>query len=117
MPPKTAANTALRFLPAGRVKFGMYQFAKFSVKNESAEPIGNLAGFIIDPPARKIRYVVVNPRGLFSRPCLVPVPGARLDGEAEALLVDEPLSRCEPFEASRYPVVSDEDVITAVFAA
>jgi hypothetical protein len=93
------------------------QFEKFAVKNDAAEPIGNLEGFIIDPPARKIRYVVVNPRGLFSRPCLVPVPGARLDGEAEALLVDEPLSRCEPFDASRYPEVSDEDVITAVFAA
>lgn len=114
---QTAANTALRFLPAGRASCRVCQFEKFAVKNDAAEPIGELEGFIIDPPARKIRYMVVHPRGLLSRSCLVPLSDARLDAEAEALLVDEPLSRCEPFRASRYPEVSDEDVLTAVFAA
>jgi len=114
---ETAANTALRFLPAERVRCGACHFEQFAVKNESAEPIGKLEGFIVDPPARKIRFVVVHPRGVLSRSCLVPLSDARLDQEAEALLVDAPLSRCEPFDSSRYPEVSDEDVITAVFAA
>jgi hypothetical protein len=93
------------------------QFEKLAVKNDAAEPIGDLKGFIVDPPARKVRFVVVHPRGTFSRSRLVPMPGARLDAESEALLVDEPLSDCERFDASRYPEVSDEDVLTAVFAA
>jgi hypothetical protein len=114
---ETTANTALRFLPADRTRFGRCQIEKFAVKNESAEPIGELEGFIIDPPARKIRYVVVHPRGFLSRPCLVPLPGTRLDTESATLLVEEPLSGCEPFDAARFPEVSDEDVLTAVFAA
>jgi hypothetical protein len=93
------------------------QFENFAVKNDSAEPIGELEGFIIDPPARKIRYVVVHPRGFFARPCLVPVLGARLDTESEALLVDGSLSRCEPFDRSSYPDLTDDDVLTALFAA
>jgi hypothetical protein len=112
-----AANTALRFLPAERVRCGVYRFERFAVKNEAAEPIGDLAGFIIDPPARKVRFAVVNPRGLFARPCLVPVADARLDSEAEALMVNDSLSGCEAFDRARFPEISDEDVLTAVFAA
>jgi PRC-barrel domain len=111
------ANKALRFLPAEKARYGVCQFEKFAVKNESAERIGVLEGFIIDPPARKIRYAVVHPRGFFTRPCLVPVPGARIDAREEALLVDESLSSCEPFDASRFPELSDDDVLTALFAA
>jgi hypothetical protein len=48
---------------------------------------------------------------------LVPLPGARLDPEREALLVEGPLSGYERFEASRFPEMTDEDVLTAVFAA
>jgi PRC-barrel domain len=114
---QTVANKTLRFLPADKARFGLCHFEKFAVKNDSAERIGELEGFIIDPPARKIRFVVVHPRGLFSRPCLVPLPGARIDAESEALHVDETLSRCEPFDSSRYPELSDDDVITALFAA
>jgi PRC-barrel domain len=111
------ANKTLRFLPAEKARFGLCHFEKFAVKNDSAERIGELEGFIIDPPARKLRYVVVHPRGMFSRPRLVPLPGARIDAQSEALLVDESLSRCEPFDSARYPEISDDDVITALFAA
>jgi PRC-barrel domain len=114
---ETAANKALRFLPVERVRCGVYNFEHFAVKNEAAESIGDLEGFIVDPPARKVRYAVVNPHGFFARPRLVPVPGTRVDTEHEALLVDDPISRCEPFESSRFPELSDEDVLTAVFAA
>lgn len=115
---ETTVNKALRFLPVERVRCGVYNFEHFAVRNESAEPIGDLEGFIVDPPARKVRYAVVNPRGLFARPRLVPVPGARVDTESEALLVDgPPLSRCETYDSSRFPELSDEDVLTAVFAA
>lgn len=119
MTAQTAANKTLRFLPAEKARLGLCHFEKFAVKNDSAERerIGELEGFIIDPPARKIRYVVVHPRGMFSRPRLVPLPGARIDAQSEALLVDESLSRCEAFDEARYPELSDDDVITALFAA
>lgn len=111
------SESTLRYLPARRVRCGVYNGQSLSVENESAEPIGDLDGFIVDPPARKVCYAVVHPRGIFARPRLVPLPGTRLDAEREALLVDGPLSRCEPFDAARFPELSDEDVLTAVFAA
>jgi hypothetical protein len=114
---QVTANTALRFLPARKVRIGACHFEKFAVKNESGERIGALAGFIVDPGARKTHHAVVHPRGLFAQPCLVPIPGIRINAESETLFVDGPLSRCEPFDRSRYPEFSDEDVMTAVFAA
>lgn len=117
MAAEVTANTALRFLPARKVRIGACHFEKFSVKNESQERIGALEGFIVEPGARKIRYAVVNPRGLFAQPCLVPIPGTRINAESETLFVDGPLSGCEPFDRSSYPAFSDEDVVTAVFAA
>lgn len=117
MAAQVIANTALRFLPAQKVRCGACHFEQFAVKNGSEERIGALEGFIVDPPARKVRYVVVNPHGLFTRPRLVPMPGARIDAESEALLVAGSLSRCEPFDRALYPDLSDEDVLTAVFAA
>jgi hypothetical protein len=111
------ANTALRFLPARKVRIGACHFEKFLVKNESGERMGALEGFIVEPGARKIRYAVVHPRGLLAQPCLVPLPGTRIDAESETLVVDGSLSGCEPFDRSSYPKFSDEDVVTAVFAA
>jgi hypothetical protein len=117
MPRQAPAQTSLRYLPADRVKCGEYRFEQLAVKNASAEPIGDLDGFIVDPPARKVRFAVVHPRGMFATRRLVPVPGVRFDPSRDALLVDASISRCEPFDASRFPEFSDEDVMTAVFAA
>jgi hypothetical protein len=112
-----AVKSPLRYLPARRVRCGVFNGKALRVENDSAEPIGKLDGFLIDPSARKARFVVVHSRGFLPQPRLVPLEGARLNPEREALLVEGPLSRYEAFEASRFPEMSDEDVLTAVFAA
>jgi hypothetical protein len=112
------ANSPFRYLPARRVRCGVFNGKSLRVVNDSAQSIGNLDGLIIDPSARKARFVVIQPRGFLpQQPRLVPLPGARLDPEREALLVEGPLSGYERFEASRFPEMTDEDVLTAVFAA
>jgi hypothetical protein len=112
-----AANSVFRYLPARRVRCGVFNGKALHVENESAEPIGKLDGFLIDPSARKALFAVVQPRGFFPQPRLIPLEGARLDPQREALLVEGPVSQYERFEAARVPEMSDEDVLTAVVAA
>jgi PRC-barrel domain len=118
MKAKALDRDALRYIPAGQVRWGGTPLPRLNVRNDG-EPLGKLEGFIISPSARRVRYAVVQPYGFFEKPRLVPLAGARLDkANGGSLLVDdEEISRCETFDAERYPRMSDDDLLTAVFAA
>jgi hypothetical protein len=118
MKAKALDRDALRYIPAGQVRWGGTALPRLTVRN-GAEQLGKLEGFVICPPTRKVRYAVVQPYGFFEKPRLVPLSGARLDqANGGSLLVDdEGIMRCETFDAKRYPRMSDDDLLTAVFAA
>jgi hypothetical protein len=118
MKAKVLNRDALRYIPAGQVRWGGTPLPRLTVRN-GAEPLGKLEGFIISPSSRKVRYAVVQPYGFFEKPRLVPLADARIDQEngGSLRIDDEEITRCETFEADRYPRMSDDDLLTAVFAA
>jgi hypothetical protein len=118
MKAKALNRDALRYIPAGQVRCGGTALPRLTVRN-GEEPLGKLEGFIVSPSSRKVRYAVVQPHGFFEKPRLVPLDDARLEqGNGGSLLVDdEEITRCETFDAERYPRMSDDDLLTAVFAA
>ncbi|HEX2445918.1 MAG TPA: PRC-barrel domain-containing protein [Vicinamibacterales bacterium] len=118
MKAKVLDRDALRYIPAGQVRCGGTPLPRLTVRN-GAEQLGKLEGFIVSPSSRKVRYAVVQPHGFFEKPRLVPLAAAHLDqADGGSLHVDdEEIARCETFDAERYPRMSDDDLLTAVFAA
>jgi hypothetical protein len=118
MKAKALDGDTLRYIPAGQVRWGGTPLPRLTVRNGS-EQLGKLEGFIICPSTRKVRYAVVQPYGFFEKPRLLPLAGAHLEHENGGSLQvdDEEISRCEKFDAERYPRMSDDDLLTAVFAA
>jgi hypothetical protein len=110
---------ALRYIPAKSVRLGRTPIPRLAVRNDSQQELGKLDGFVVEPGSRKLRYAVVQPKGLFEKPRLVTLDGARLDStnDGSLLIEEEAIKSCEPFDAGRYPRFSDEDLLTAVFAA
>lgn len=69
------------------------------------EIVGRLLGFIVDPVARQLKYLVVQTAGLLSRKQMVPVTAARVDLRSRAIHLLDPdaAAQAEPFTPERYP--------------
>ena len=118
MKAKALNREALRYIPAGKVRCGGTPLPRLTVRN-GAESLGKLEGFIVCPSTRKVRYAVVQPYGFFEKPRLLPLTDARIEhADGGSLHVDDQeISRYETFDAERFPRMSDDDLLTAVFAA
>ena len=79
----------LRYVAAGRVDVQSLDLTRFFVESEDARPVGRLSGFLIDPVARQLRYLVVESRRfLGTARRLVPFTSAQVDAERGALKID-----------------------------
>ena len=117
----TATETPLRFISASRVNTPAGSMDDVVVVDSQEANVGNLEGIVVDPQHRQVRYVVVKSRRAFkSRHYLVPLMSATLDAQHRTLHVDvEPTEVDELADdpADSFPVFSDDDLITAMFAA
>jgi ferritin-like metal-binding protein YciE len=87
----------LRYLAAGEIADRRLPAKGVEVRNQIGEDLGRLDGFLVDP-RRRPRYIVVDPRGLFTRRYIVPVEHVRFDEQALAFRVD-----LDKDVADRYP--------------
>ena len=107
----------LRYIDASHVESTAQDLTGFDVVTVAGKKIGEFDGLIVDPPERRIRYLVVHRNGLFSRRrLLVPMSSARLDVDHRALRVElESGDECPAFEERAFPPFSDEDLLSVLF--
>jgi sporulation protein YlmC with PRC-barrel domain len=108
----------LRYIDANHVESRAVQdLAGFDVITVTGQKLGEFDGLIVDPPERRIRYLVVHRNGLFGgRRLLVPMSSGRLDVDHRALQVElETDADCPAFEARAFPKFSDDDLLSVLF--
>jgi hypothetical protein len=117
---KSSKPARLCYLSADRVEGPIDTFDRLEVRTRENERIGRLDGIIIDPAERRARYLVVDEdRFLRHHRYLLPLVPAQIDAEQHALRVDvdkDDLTDADEFDADAFPVFSDEDLMTALFA-
>jgi hypothetical protein len=76
--------------------------------------LGRLQGFLVDPVANRLRYLVVQTTGLFRKTSVVPMTDARVDMGARAiqLLNQDDIQRSEPFNRERFAAFADSRLVT-----
>jgi uncharacterized protein YrrD len=100
-------------LPAGRL-------AGLEVCSRDDEKLGDIDGVLIEPSARRIRYLVVKSPGWFRKGrYLVPVQDvARLEKDQNVIRIEAPAAEVprETFTPDAVRPFTDEDVVTVMFA-
>lgn len=96
----------LRYLDPQHLAVGETRCEGMTVRNETGI-IGQFRGFLVDPVARELRYVVVE---LLGRLRLMPVTTARVDLTAGAieLLDHADIRYSKPFRPELFRTLSDE---------
>lgn len=111
------SGSRLRYVDASHVEATDLDLAGFDVITEAGKRLGEFDGLIVDPPARRIHFLVVQRGSLFGqRRVLVPMSVARLDRDHRAVEVDVTSSAdCPAFDAEEFAPLSDEDMLAALF--
>jgi hypothetical protein len=75
---------------------------------------GRLQGFLVDPVAHRLCYLVVQTTGLFRKTSVVPMTEARIDIGARAiqLLNQDDIKGSEPFSRERFASFGDSRLVT-----
>ena len=110
---------SLRYIDASHVETDATDLTGFDVRTTSGRKLGELAGLIVDPPERSIRFAVVQRRGgRRGRRLLVPLSVAQLDLDRRSLQVDvESDADCSEFDARAFPEFSKTDSQSAILTA
>jgi hypothetical protein len=110
-------QNSLRYLEPERAEIGRDRCDGMTVKDTTGNAVGHLEGFVVDPPARRLRYFVVKEATRRADTMLIPVSAARVnvDDRAIEVLDDAELEQSQPFSPSMYPSFSDDDLIAALF--
>jgi hypothetical protein len=113
------ATGTLRYLDAMRVTGPAGELGDLQVSDSSGSSLGRLAGFVVDPAARQLRYFVVEVRRWLSRQrYLVPLCPATLEAERQTMRLD-----CDPastrdwrkFDDRLFSCFSDNDLLDVLF--
>lgn len=106
----------LRYLEPERVMVAGDDCTGMTVRDAHGRRLGRLDGFVVDPPARRLRYFVVKPSGWKAATRLVPITAARVNVDDRAIdMIDESADTGEPVPNVEYPSFSDDDLLAAIF--
>lgn len=89
------------------------------VRTRGDVKVGRFDGVIVDPSARRVRYLVIERGRLFHERVLIPLVPTRIDPEHHALRLevdDVDPSAWQKFDTGSCPPFSDDDLVTALFA-
>jgi hypothetical protein len=111
-----AAN--LRYIDAGHLTIAAGDLNGASVVGQTAGTLGTLAGALVDPGRRSVRYLVVESRHwLKKHRYLLPLGTTRFDANRQMLLVESGnVDLQEVAEGQRFVPFSDDDLTTAIFS-
>ena len=76
--------------------------------------LGRLQGFLVDPVANRLRYLVVQTTGLLKKTSVLPMTEARIDMGARAiqLLNQDDIAKSEPFSREQFAPFGDGRLVT-----
>ena len=116
-----AVDARLRYISASRVKTPVgLVLDQFEVRDSEDANVGRLEGIVVDPVERQVRYFVLkSDRPYRPRHYLLPLVAATIDAGRNALHVDAhsgDLDELVDGPTQTFPVFSDEDLLTALFA-
>ena len=113
----TAAT--LRYLDATAVLSPAGDLRDFQVSDTGGFSLGKLAGFVIDPAARQLRYFVVEvARWLSTRRYLIPLCPATLESQHRTVRLEcDPPTKSEwrEFDDRLFSRFSDDDLLDVLF--
>jgi len=112
------AASQLCYLAADHLEGPLPSFDGLDLRTFDDEPIGRLDGIIIDRPAKRMRYFVVDTGDRAHHRVLLPLCPTKVDPQMHALRVDVDegdLQRCEEFHQDEFRTLSDEDLRKVVF--
>jgi hypothetical protein len=106
--------TRLRYLDADDVDDAVVDYDGLDVYAADGQKVGDVDGFIIDPAARRVNYVVVDSGGWFtSRRFLLPIGHAALGPDKKSLQTDvtrDTLRRLPSFDHDRFDQLKEEEL-------
>ncbi len=108
----------LRYLDADQVKHPAGTFAGLMLCSQDDEKLGAIAGMLVEPSTRRLRYFVVERSSVLkNRRYVLPAdssPVLRADDRKLCVLANA--DDLERFDARLVERFSDDDAITAIFA-
>ena len=108
----------LRYMAATDVAHPTGTLAGLTICTQDDEKLGAIGGVLLEPESRRVRYFVVEDRAMLSRRryLLAADTPAVLDTTDSKLRVDANAGDLERFDSRSFRAVSDEDLVTAMFA-
>ena len=110
--------TRLRYLKSDQLEVPATH-PPLAVRDRNDRLLGQFDGLIFDPPAGRVRFLVVDRLAIFRHDrYLVPIDPTQLDAEHGAFRVGidaEELPTLAKFDRRRFPDFSDDDLINALF--
>ena len=109
----------LRYLDAEQVEHPSGTFAGHMLCSQDDEKLGAIAGMLVEPATRRVRYFVIERSGMLKRRryLLAADSSPVLRAVDRKLCVLADVDDLERFDARLIERFSDEDAITAIFAA
>ena len=108
----------LRYLDADKVEHPSGTFAGHMLCSQDDEKLGAIAGMLVEPATRRVRYFVVERSSVLkNRRYVLPADSSPvLRAVDRKLCVLANVDDLERFDARRVERFSDDDAITAIFA-
>ena len=107
----------LRYIKADHLSIAAGQLDAASVIGQANSTLGTLAGALVDPTHRNVRFLVIESRGFLRRHRhLLPFGHTRFDRAQQALFVDANAADLEEVRMDRFAPFTDDDLITAIFS-
>jgi PRC-barrel domain len=110
----TTYASRLRYLDADDVEDAVVDYDGLDVYGADGQKLGDVDGFIIDPDARRVNYIVIDSGGWFtSRRLLLPIGHATLAPDRKSLQTDttrEALRRLPSFDEQQFNRLQDEEL-------
>ena len=110
---QTTYASRLRYLDADDLDDSAVTFGDLDVHGTDGEKLGDLDGFLVEPTAGRVLYLVVDSGGWFtSRRILLPVEHATVDRDAKSLRVNvskQSLHGYPEFDEDRFGTFSDDE--------
>lgn len=108
----------LRYMAAADVAHPTGTLAGLTICTQDDEKLGAIGGVLLEPASRRVRYFVVEDPAMLSRRryLLAADTPAVLDTTDSKLRVDANAGDLERFDSRSFRTVSDEDLVTAMFA-
>src|ERR1700733_2635953 len=104
----------LRYIETGMVQDQTLDVDGMKVRNAAGDALGKVDGFIVDSESGRPYYLVVEAGGWFkSKPFLLPIGQAHLDGDRDALIVTlskDQVHRFPGFDLGAFEKLTDADI-------